>query len=131
MEEFSLFFHYCSRYENHKHSLSVGAVRSCCTSNEVHPLLLPLPSQLEQPYLHTAQEKMAELVQNLQLLDEVVVVPSMQFLEDAVVELVRGRQVLIASYAYAYRIVIRRVLNKFEQIQVLCHLGMEDPSRVG
>ena len=62
---------------------------------------------------------MAELVQNLQLLEEVVVVPSMQFVEDAVVELVRGRQVLTASYAYAYRIIIRRVLDKFEQIQVI------------
>ena len=61
---------------------------------------------------------MAELVQNLQLLDEAVVVPSMQFVEDAVVELVQGRQVLIASYAYAYRIIIRRVLDKFEQVQV-------------
>ena len=66
---------------------------------------------------------MAELVQNLQLLDEAVIVPSMQFVEDAVVELVQGRQVLIASYACAYRIVLRRVLDKFEQIQVCVILG--------
>ena len=69
---------------------------------------------------------MAELVQNLQLLGEAVVVPSMHFVEDAVVELVRGRQVLIASYVYAYRIVIRRVLDKFEQLQVSVFLGRKN-----
>lgn len=61
---------------------------------------------------------MVELVQALQQLDGPVVVPSMQFVEDAVTELVLGRHVLIASYAYGYRIVIRRVQDKFEQIQV-------------
>lgn len=45
-------------------------------------------------------------------------VGSLQFVEDAVRELVLGRCVIIASYARGYSILVRRVRDEFEALQV-------------
>lgn len=83
------FKHYYERYNNHCHSL-----------------------QLENKYLHSAGEKMIQLIASAG-----TQVGSVQFLEEAVRHLVEARHTLIASYGHGYFIMIRHVRNKFERLQ--------------
>ena len=44
---------------------------------------------------------------------------SVQFVKDAVRQLVEARHTLVASYGYGYFIAITRVLEEFERLQVI------------
>ena len=78
------------------------------------PLPLSLSLQLESKYLYSADAKMAELQQ----LSSGVGGAEVQFVKDAVRQLVEARHTLIASYGYGYFIMVRRVKEQFERLQV-------------
>lgn len=64
--------------------------------------------------MYSADSKMAELQQ----LAGLAIEGGVQFVKEAVRHLVEARHTLVASYGYAYFIMIKRVKEEFERMQV-------------